>query len=107
MIPPQTLTSTRSRAMPKLNPDNERVKHAYFEYLREAKRRNEQSVDAVAKAIARFEEANQFRAFKAFHVKQAVAFKAKLNGQVNARTGERLSRATVHSTLAALSAFFV
>lgn len=93
--------------MPKLNPENERVKHAYFEYLREAKRRNEQSVDAAAKAIARFEEANQYRAFKAFHVKQAVAFKAKLNSQVNARTGERLSRATVHSTLAALSAFLV
>jgi integrase len=93
--------------MPKLNPENERVKHLYFEYLREAKRRNEQSVDAVAKAIARFEEANQFRAFKAFHPKQAIAFKAKLKGQANVRTGERLSPATVNSTLAALSAFTV
>lgn len=93
--------------MPKLNPENERVKHDYFTYLREAKRRNEQSVDAAAKAIARFEEANRYRPFKKFHWQQAIAFKARLSEQLNARTGERLSRATVHSTLAALSAFFV
>jgi integrase len=36
-----------------------------------------------------------------------VAFKRKLDGQLNARTGERLSRATVHSTLSALRAFFI
>ncbi|MDB5438126.1 MAG: site-specific tyrosine recombinase XerC [Caulobacteraceae bacterium] len=93
--------------MAKFNADNERVKHDYFTYLRAAKRRNEQSVDAVAKAIARFEESNQHRAFKAFHRHQAKAFSDRLSQQVNARTGERLSRATVHSTLSALSAFIV
>ena len=36
-----------------------------------------------------------------------MAFKAKLDKQMSVRTGDRLSRATVHSTLAALRAFFI
>ena len=37
------------------NPANERIKRQYFAYLDEAQGYSEQSVDAVAKAIARFE----------------------------------------------------
>ena len=44
--------------------------------------------------------------FKSFHRKQAVAFKQKLSGALNARTGERLSKATLHSILRDLHAFF-
>lgn len=36
--------------MPKYNAANERIKRNYFRFLREAKRRSEASVDAVAKA---------------------------------------------------------
>ena len=93
--------------MAKHNAANERIKRDYFQYLREAKRRNEASVDAAAKALARFDEANGNKDFKKFHREQAVAFKAKLDKQTTARTGERLSRATVHSTLSALRAFFI
>lgn len=93
--------------MTKHNAKNERIKRSYFIYLREARRRDEASVDGVAKALNRFEEATGYRDFAAFHREQAVAFKRKLDGQLNARTGERLSRATVHSTLSALRAFFI
>ena len=93
--------------MIKHNAKNERIKRAYFIYLREARRRDETSVDGVAKALSRFEEATGHRDFAAFHREQAVAFKRKLDGQLNARTGERLSRATVHSTLSALRAFVI
>jgi len=93
--------------MTKHNPKNERIKRAYFIYLREARRRDEASVDGVAKALSRFEEGTGHRDFAAFHRELAVAFKRKLDGQLNARTGERLSRATVHSTLSALRAFFI
>lgn len=93
--------------MTKHNAKNERIKRAYFIYLREARRRDEASVDGVAKALSRFDEATGYRDFAAFHREQAVAFKRKLDGQLNARTGERLSRATVHSTLSALRAFFI
>lgn len=93
--------------MAKHNPDNERIKRAYYQYLREAKGRNESSVDAAMKALARFEESNGYKDFKKFHRQQAVAFKAKLDKQLAVRTGERLSRATVHSTLSILRAFFI
>ncbi len=93
--------------MAKHNAGNERVKRAYFTYLREARRRNEASVDGVAKALARFEELTGFRDFSRFHREQAVAFKRRLDDQLSIVTGERLSRSTVHSTLSALRSFFI
>jgi len=93
--------------MGKLNPINARIKREYFAYLKEAQRRNEASIDAVAKTLVRFEEANGHKDFKTFRREQAVAFKRKLDNQPAVRTGQRLSRATVHSTLSALRAFFV
>lgn len=93
--------------MSRTNPANVRIKHAYFQYLREARRRNDASIDGVAKALSRFEVSTGHRDFAKFHREQAVAFKRKLDQQLSARSGERLSRATVHSTLSALRAFFV
>jgi integrase len=93
--------------MAKNNPANERIKRAYFIYLREARRRNEKSVDEVAKALNRFEESISWKDFARFHREQAVAFKRKLDDQISTRTGERLSRSTVHSTLSALRSFFI
>jgi len=37
------------------NPVNERIKRRYFAYLKEAQRNSEATVDAVAKALDRFE----------------------------------------------------
>lgn len=93
--------------MTKTNPANERIKRAYFIYLREARRLSNASVDEVAKALARFESATGSRDFGKFHREQAVAFKRKLDEAVSIRSGERLSRATVLSTLSALRAFFL
>ena len=93
--------------MAKSNAANARIKREYFQYLKEAKRRDEASIDAVAKALARFEDANGHKDFKSFHREQAVAFKRKLDAQAAVRTGKPLSRATVHSTLSALRTFFV
>jgi integrase len=93
--------------MAKHNAANTRLKRDYFIWLKEAQRRDEASIDAVAKALARFEEANGHKDFKAFHKAQAVAFKHKLDKQLAVRTGKPLSRATVNTTLSALRAFFV
>lgn len=92
--------------MLKHNPGNERIKRIYFNYLKEAKRQSEQSVDAAAKALARFEEDTHFKDFKAFHHQQAIAFKNRLAKQKGQRSGELLSKATLHSTLSALQRFF-
>lgn len=88
------------------NPENERIKRRYFAYLKEAKRQSEQTVDAVAKALARFEDYTKHRDFKAFNFNQAVAFKNHLAEQKALRSGEKLSKATLNATLANLKRFF-
>ncbi len=78
------------------HPDNERIKRQYFVLLKEAKGQSEDSVDAVAKAIARFEVDTQHRDFKAFHFEQAVAFKRRLAESDSLVTGDKLRLGIVH-----------
>jgi integrase len=89
------------------SPQNERIKRAYFTYLAEAKGFSEATLDAVAKALNRFETYTKFRDFKAFHIEQAKGFKASLAEQRGVRTKDRLSKATLYVTLSALKRFFV
>ena len=93
------------------NADNERIKRRYFAYLKEAKRHSEPTVDAVAKALARFEvdtadNKGRPRDFKAFHFEQAIAFKKHLAEQKAQRSGEKLSKSTLNATLAHVKRFF-
>lgn len=88
------------------NAQNERLKRRYLEYMREARGQSEASLDAIGKALNRFEVYTRFKDFRAFHIAQATGFKAHLADQTSDRTGERLSKATLHSTLAALKNFF-
>ncbi len=92
--------------MAKHNEANERVKREYFAYLKEAQRYSEQSIDAVAMALARFESYTKKRDFKAFHREQAIAFKRQLVEQSSRRGTGKLSKSTVVSTLTALRKFF-
>ena len=92
--------------MTKHNPANERIKRDYFRYLVQAKGRDEATIDGVAKSLAQFEESTRGKDFRRFHREQAVAFKAKLAEARNTRTGERLSKATLLSTMRDLRAFF-
>src|SRR3989338_1508667 len=88
------------------NPKNEWIKRQYLAYLKEAKSHSVATVDAVAKALSRFEFDTKFRDFKTFHVEQAIAFKKRLAEQDSKVTGEKLSKATLHATLADLNRFF-
>jgi integrase len=92
--------------MTRHNPENERIKRKYFAYLKEAQKYSEPTVDAVAKALSRFEEYHRCRDFKAFHYEQAIAFKRYLAEQKGQRSGEKLSKATLHATLTQLKQFF-
>jgi integrase len=92
--------------MTKHNPENERIKRKYLSYLEEAKRYSGPTVDAAAKALSRFEEYTRHRDFKAFHYQQAVAFKKHLAEQNGQRSGQKLSKATLHATLTQLKDFF-
>jgi integrase len=56
--------------------------------------------------LSRFEAYTRYRDFKAFHFEQAIAFKWHLAAQKGQRSGENLSKATLHSTLTQLRRFF-
>lgn len=92
--------------MRKHHPKNERIKRRYLAYLEEAKRLSPTSVDQAAAAIAQFEATTKWKDFARFHIEQARAFKRELAEQTNASTGRPLAKATIHSRLMALKAFF-
>ncbi|MFO1435497.1 MAG: site-specific integrase [Gammaproteobacteria bacterium] len=89
------------------NPKNDRIKHRYFSYLKEARRYSEQTIDASAKAISRFENDTKFCDFSRFHIEQAIAFKRHLADQDSSRPGLKLSKSTVDGTLTHLRRFFL
>jgi site-specific recombinase XerD len=93
--------------MPNYNAANERIKRQYFAYLAEAQGHSEQTIDAVAKAITRFEAYTRYKDLKTFHIEQAKAFKRELADQRGHRSGEPLSKATLYATLTALKRFFI
>jgi len=88
------------------NAENERIKHKYFVYLKEAKRQNEATVDAAASALNRFEVYTKHRDFKLFHPAQAIGFKKHLAEEKGQRSREKLAKATLYATLAQLKRFF-
>jgi site-specific recombinase XerD len=87
-------------------PENERIKRRYFDHLRHARCLSDASIDPVAQAINRFEAYTGNRDFKRFHVEQAKGFKRALAEQLNLRTCEPLSKATLHSIVTALKSVF-
>jgi integrase len=92
--------------MMKTNAANERIKRDYFHFLGEALGRDEATIGGVARALSRFEDSTRRADFKKFRIEQAVAFKQRFAAKVNARTGERLSKGTMLTTLRDLKAFF-
>lgn len=92
--------------MNKHNPNNERIKRKYLIFMEEARQQQEATIDAIAKAVNRFESYTKFRDFKSFRFEQAVGFKKHLAKQDNKRTGDKLSKATLNSTLRQLKSFF-
>jgi integrase/recombinase XerD len=91
----------------KNNAQNERIKRRYFDYLKEAKRQSQTSIDTAASALDFFDSLNRHRDFSKFHIKQATAFKEKIAAQTSEKTKRPLSKATQLHMLAALRAFFI
>jgi integrase/recombinase XerD len=89
----------------KLNPKNERLKKQYFEYLKEAKKHSDSTVDNIRKAILRWEE---FSGYKDFNLTKqgAINFKKNLAETKAQQSGEALSLSTINSTMNNLKEFF-
>lgn len=93
--------------MSKYCPANERIKHDYLTYQREAHGRSEPTIDQIAGAIAQFERFTRARDFKAFKPIQATEFKRHLLEDASAVTGKPRARATVSAALRTLKEFFI
>jgi integrase len=92
--------------MSKLNPQNERIKRDFLRHQKNALGKSEATLDAMRKALARFEEYTGHRDFKTFRREQAIGFKGRLAETAGRRSGESLSRSTQTGTLATLKEFF-
>ena len=84
--------------MTKRNPENERIKLQYFEFLKQADGKSEQTIRQVEKAVLRFEEFTGFASLKTFNQKQATDYKRFL-------AGKDLAAATILSSLNNLKRF--
>ena len=84
--------------MRKHHPENERIKREYFNYLEQAKRMSQNSVDQAAAAISQFEQSTNFKDFRKFHIAQTVAFKERLQHHINPETGRTLAKATIQAS---------
>jgi site-specific recombinase XerD len=83
-----------------------RIKRDYLAFLGEAKRMSERSIDQVAAALSQFEASTGYKDFRLFNVDQARRFKRMLNEDKSQDTGKVLAKATLHTRLMALKAFF-
>jgi integrase len=92
--------------MRKHHAKNERIKRRYLTYLEEAKRMAPSTVDQVAAAISLFEASTRYKDFALFRIEQARHFKRELDEAKHEKTGKPLAKATIHSRLMALKAFF-
>lgn len=82
----------------KKTPTNERIKITYFEYLRQADGKSDQTIRQIEKVIARFEVFTKCADFKTFDQKQAMGFKQCLAEQ-------ELAPATILATTTNLKRF--
>ena len=89
----------------KSNEDNERLKRAYFQFLREARGCAPSTVGKVAEALLRFEDALGFKPFISIVIDDARRFKDKLEHAKNAKTGKPFSAALRVNVLSSVRAF--
>ena len=92
--------------MPKINAENERIKHEYFGYERDARQKSEDTIDAMAAALHRFDGFFNRKSYKKFRHHVAQDYKRWLKKQKNKRTGRILSKATQRGELQHIKRFF-
>ncbi|MDE2362023.1 MAG: tyrosine-type recombinase/integrase [Hyphomicrobiales bacterium] len=86
--------------------ENERLKHEYISYLRDAKGKQQASIDSALRAIARFEASTGLKPFRKFRIEQVRKFREDLR-DATGPTGEPLSASTIIATLRQAQDFFV
>lgn len=92
--------------MQKSNFENEKVKHKYYDFLKESQGYSELTINAIKKAIYRYEEFSGYEDFSKFNQKKAVEFKKWLEAKTDPRTKKQISISTVYQYIRHLKDFF-
>jgi hypothetical protein len=87
------------------SPKNERIKKVYFDYQREARGKALSTIDAIRKALDRFEDYTGHKDFAGFNREQAKAFKKHFSGLRSVRQGEPMAGSTMVATTNTLKEF--
>ena len=94
------------KSMLKANLENERIKHKYYEFLKESQGYSEATISAIKKSIYRYEEFADFEDFSKFSKKRAIDFKRWLEEKQNPRSKKQISITTCYHYIRSLQEFF-
>lgn len=95
-----------AKNMQKFNAENEKIKHKYYDFLKESQGYSELTINAIKKAIYRYEEFSNFEDFSKFNQKRAVEFKKWLETKIDSKTKKQISISTVYQYTRHLKDFF-
>jgi len=92
--------------MTRHNEENERLKHRYLAWQRDAGGLAEASLDVAAYALHLFEESTGYASFRTFGKAQALHFKVVLESRSHPHTGRPLNLVTIYGYLGVAVTFF-
>lgn len=98
--------SKENKMILKANIDNEKIKHKYYDFLKESQGYSEATICAIKKAVYRYEEFTDFEDISKFSKKKAVEFKKWLEEKQDPRTKKQISITTCYHYIRNLKDFF-
>ena len=94
------------KTMIKANVENEKIKHKYYDFLKESQGYSDATITSIKKAIYRYEEFTDFEDFSKFSKKKAIDFKKWLEEKQDPRTKKQISITTCYHYIRNLKDFF-
>jgi site-specific recombinase XerD len=94
------------KTMLKANVENEKIKHKYYDFLKESQGYSDATISAIKKSIYRYEEFTGFEEYSKFSKKKAIEFKKWLEEKQDPKTKKQISITTCYHYLRNLKDFF-
>ena len=94
------------KIMLKSNLENEKIKHKFYDFLKESQGYSEATITSIKKSIYRYEEFTDFEDFSRFSKKKAIEFKQWLEEKQDPRSKKQISITTCYHYLRSLKDFF-
>ena len=89
-----------------MNPSNERLRHAYIEHLRDAKKYSEKTIDAAMRHLSELERFIGGNDFESLTKSEAKAFSDWVHQRPSKAGAETLSASSIVHTLSDLKALY-